>query len=216
MYKFFLPILIFLVGLWIYVGVFENGKREKEEAAQKVVAEYEYYNRLNDSISTLPEYANFSKVTEQAVSLFIPSYLSLTTDLTENSSFQYKNGSKEFYMLMYHENSGDYYTSVKDYVNYTISGIKGIVSDFFITDSSYVKVNNGAVYRIDIQANFYTGQEKLPLKYIVIVSEFEGVFYDLTLWTTRDFLPENEKDMEKIISSITFSPDIEKARLRLY
>lgn len=216
MYKFFLPILIFLVGLWIYVGVYENGRKKTEDEAKRILALYEDYEKINDSISKLPTYADFTKIKDKGFTCLIPSDLTTTNNLSEYAAKQFMNKSKEFYLILNHEKVGDYYYALKDYVNYCVSGIRGNLNNYLLADSSYVSLNNGAVYKLDILGDYYDGQYNLPLKYKVIITEHEDYFYILKIWTIQEFFQNNNQDMDRIISSVTFMPDINKAKENIY
>ena len=216
MYKFFLPILLFLIGLWVYFGFYQNIQKNQEEEALKLISIYENYAQAIDSISNLPSYSGFSNVTEKGISLFVPSYLSTTKDLSETASLQYKNGKKEFYIVLYDEPVGDYYSTLKEYATASLDGIKSIVTEFEISDSLYVKSENSTVFKYNVLGNFNNGQDILPIKYSILIAEYNGRYYDLTIWTTLEYLQNNQTDINKIISAVNFVPDINKAKEKLF
>ena len=218
MYKFFLPILLFLVGLWIYVVVQQQNQKLEVNNADAVLKEFEIYSHLNDSIKELPEYFDFFQMNYKGLTFFIPNHLVISNALSTSAALQYENIKKEFYVVLYSNPVDEYTEEYKDadqYAKATIASIKTHVTDFKITDSTVVKINNCNAIKMEFTGNFDNGENILPLKYKVLVTEFENYLYDLTEWTIVEHLSENEKEMDRIISSVTNMPDVDLARNKL-
>jgi hypothetical protein len=218
MAKFFLPVLIFLIGLWIYVVVKQQNQKVEVYNADSVLKEFEKYGHLNDSIKGLPAYYDFFQVNNKGLTFFIPNDLTMTTELSTSAIVQYENTKKEFYLVLYSDSVNEYDESFKDadhYAKATIASIQTHITDFRMIDSSVVKINNCKAFRMDFTGNFNNGETNLPLKYKVLVTEFENYLYDLTEWTLIENLPSNEEYMNKIISSATNMPDVDLAREKI-
>jgi len=218
MAKFFIPILLFLIGLWVFVVVKEQSQKVEVNNADSILKEFEIYGRLNDSIKGLPEYSNFFQIHDKGLTFFVPTYFESTNELSKSAVLQYKNSIKEFYLVLY-SNSVDEYTEIyKDadsYAKATIESIKNNITDFKMVDSSFISINNCKAYRMDFTGNFNNGEKIFPLIYKVLVTEFENNLYDLTEWTVIENLSGNEEDMNKILSSVTNMPDVDLAREKI-
>ena len=217
MAKFFIPILAFLIGLLVYVLAQEknpNMFNKTENAQNPLINSVADYVRMRDSLIRLPEYSDFKEVSYYKVSYLLPNYLDTTSTLSSTAFLQYQNLKKEFYILLYSSSSYEY-TSVDDYYKSTLSGIKSILTNYVIVDSSFTNINNASVYRADITGVYYNGVDSLPLKYKVLVTSLDDFYYDLTEWTIVKNLKQNEDDMNKVMSSFLYKPDIEEVRKKL-
>jgi hypothetical protein len=218
MAKFFLPILLFLIGLWVYVVISEQKQKVEVNDADAILKEFEIYSHLNDSIKELPDYYDFFQMSYKGLTFFIPNHLVLSSELSKSAALQYENVKREFYIVLYSNQVDKYTEEFKDadqYAKATIASIQTHVTDFKMIDSSVVSINNCKAIKMEFTGNFDNGESILPLKYKVLVTEFENYLYDLTEWTIVDNLPENEKEMDRIISSVTNMPDVDMAREKI-
>lgn len=217
MAKFFIPVLAFLIGLLVYVLVQEQNPNifnKNEDAQNPLVNTVADYVRMRDSLIHLPEYSDFKEVSYNKVSYLLPDYLEATSGLSSTALLQYQSTEKEFYIFLYTSSSYDY-TSVEEYYNSTLSGIKNIVTNYTVVDSTFIKINNASVYRTDITGVFFNGVDSLPIKYMVLVASLDDFYYDVTEWTLIKNIKQNENDMNKVMSSFLYKPDIEEVRKKL-
>jgi len=210
MAKFFVPIIIALIGFWVYFGVFENQINSNQVVANNeadtIIKPFEDFVNMHKSIIKSDEYKNFKEINFGKMSIFIPNYLDTTNELNDQSYFQHENLKKEYYFQIFTATDNDY-SSLHSYFIATLDGIRSVVSDFVVIDSTYVKINNYYVFRADLTGNFINGTDILPLKYNVIVAQIDHSFYDITQWTIQKNLVFNEPDMKKVMNSFLYKPD---------
>jgi len=217
MAKFFIPILAFLIALWIYVVVQEQDNVKSKDNENVLLKKVEDYTNLRDSIKKLPAYSDFFETSYNRISFMVPLYLDTTTKLSESAVLQYKNYQKEFYLELYQYVYDEYsrYQSVESYFNATLDVIRGIVINFQVVDSSFTKINKCLVYSVNITGILSNGNDSVTLWYKVLVTQMDNFFYDLTVWTTIENFDKNEEDLNKIISSVFYKPDIDAIRNKL-
>ncbi|OFX32868.1 MAG: hypothetical protein A2X08_00405 [Bacteroidetes bacterium GWA2_32_17] len=214
MAKFFIPVLAFLIGLWVYVVLQEQNKNNTSTTENQLVKTVEEYVKIRDSIIKSPKYSNFKEVTFNKISVMLPSYLDTTSSLSTSAYLQHENLKKEFYFLLYTSTTSEY-TSIEDFYNATLDGIKNAVTSYRIIDTSYKKINNYNVYRADITGIFFNGYDSLPLKYNILVALIGDTYYDITQWTLVNNIEQNEEDLNIIMSSFLYKPNIEEIRSEL-
>lgn len=217
MTKFFIPVLAFLIGLWVYVAFQEqitNKPSKSGKVKNPLVKTVEDYVNMRDSIIKSPVYTNFKEVTHNKISIMLPNYLDTTTTLSTSAVLQYQNWKREFYFLLYTSTVNEYAT-IEDYYNATLVGIKNVVTNYNITDTSFKKINNYSVYRADITGIFFNGNDSLPIKYNILVVMIDNTYYDITQWTLVKNSEQNEEDLNKIMSSFLYKPDIDEIRNKL-
>lgn len=219
MAKFFIPILAFLIGLWIYVVLQEQNNKiisatDSSNSDNELVKTVEEYVKMRDSIIKSPVYSDFKEVTFNKISVMLPDYLDTTSSLSTSAFLQYENLKKEFYFLLYTSSVSEY-NSVNDFYNATLDGIKNVVTNYTINDTSFKKINNYNVYRADVTGVFFNGYDSLPLKYNILVALIGDSYYDITQWTLVSNLKQNEEDLNKIMTSFLYKPNIEEIRSEL-
>ncbi len=217
MAKFFIPVLAFLIGLLVYVLIQDknpNMFNKSNETQNPLVNTVADYVRMKDSLIHLHEYSDFKEVSYLKASYLLPNYLDTTSSLSSSALLQYQNLKKEFYILLYSSSSYEY-ASVEEYYKSTLSGIKSVITNFIVVDSSFMKINNAKVYRADITGVYFNGTDSVPLIYKVLVANLDDYYYDLTEWTIIKNVKQNEEDMNKIMSSFLYKPDIDEVRKKL-
>lgn len=215
MYKFFLPLLIILIGLWFYVGIYEYQQKEKQEISEKIIKKFDTYTQINDSIKDLPQYKDFRQKNYYGLTFFIPGHLEAVSDLSTTAVLQYENTGKELYLILNTEATNYYYYSLEDYSNAVFERLKTAVSDFTVVRKTEKHINNSKQLFCEATGNLTYNYQPLPIRYYILISEFENNFYELTVWTIDEYFEKNSNDMELIINSVTNLPDINTARQKL-
>lgn len=158
-------------------------------------------------------------------SLDIPlSYQKKSNHLNESASLEYSDTISKSYIIMVHEKKKNFANAIKTAGLDTIytSNLKGF-SEFIlnsrlpkIKSDYYIKYRNGRIgsdsindmrigplkaRQLDIGGLTVFDNDSLFISYKFVFIEGKSQYYQLTCWTFKDRLQQNEKEMQSIIDS---------------
>lgn len=148
---------------------------------------------------------------DQKYSIALPSFLTKTDDLNKEASLQYKNGAKEFYVIVIDESKqefgdaikandlgGEYGNDIKTYSNVVFGGIDESVPGAKKSAEMDTVVNG-------MPAKFMTVNGKVENEnafYYFAVVEGKKNYYQIVIWTEAAKEAEFKDKMKHIITSL--------------
>ena len=168
-----------------------------------LLALFLFYGCITVTNKNPDEYEFKEMKVKSQYSINLPDYLTHSeTILNEESSLEYSNKKKQFYVMVIDENKSDLtkdgepYT-LKDYFENSTSNLAGGLMEVKTTPPEAIKINGLNGYKISIGGK----NNKTPLVYKCEILESSKHFYQVYCWTIIDLLPKNEKDMNTILDS---------------
>ncbi|HBF88359.1 MAG TPA: hypothetical protein DDX39_06915 [Bacteroidales bacterium] len=191
MYKFFLPIIVILVAIWIIIGL-----QQQEESVNTNID-----NEVNLTESV--EGFELKEILFNHKSIMIPAFMDTTSDLHDYAEIQFQSLNDELYLIAISESkdSSDIY-SLEEYFK--------IVADYFINDVLTDGKSNGPLLKeINgmnsaqgyITGNFSTDGGVFNIYYRLGIYETEGYYYQVLTWTIGENRDKFEEVMNAMLSS---------------
>ncbi len=140
----------------------------------------------------------------------LPDFLSVSTDLNENASLQYKNILKEFYIIIIDESKdemqkaldnnalqGLYENNLDGYSKLILDNFESNVEVSYQSEKRDTTIHNLKAKLVEYDA--ISNKVDAYFKYALV--EGKSHYYQVLLWTLKDKKNEHSSDMSKIIGT---------------
>jgi len=140
--------------------------------------------------------------------LELPTFLNEATDLHSDASLQYKNGLKEFYVIVLDEDKNSVNKTFEDSdLGYTsdLKGYADLLLANMAENSSFTappKLKDTSINKLRARVTSTSGiVDNIPVYWKIAYIEGKNRYYQLMVWTLTENQEEHEAQMEKIVQS---------------
>lgn len=184
MYKFFLPIIILLIALWLIIGI----QQENEKQVKDFIENYD---------------SNSIEATIDDKVILLPDYMYQVYNLNDDAELQYQSNDDDLYCIGIYEDKstlGEY--TISDYYNYITNYFTNdVLVSGESTEPLFKEINGYNSAQGYITGDFYSDNETLNIYYRLAIYETDTKYYQFLVWT----LGENREKYENIMNEILIS-----------